>query len=135
MTDYPKEKRSWVMSQIKSRDTTPELLLRRKLWAEGLRYRKEVKELPGKPDIMFNKAKLVVFVDGRFWHGKKLSEARLSRMSPYWQKKISGNVARDEENNRLLKEMGYAVLRFTDADVLYSVDAVVRQIKSQLQSR
>ena len=130
--DYDKEKRSWVMSRIKGSDTKPELILRKKLWSEGLRYRKNVSTLPGKPDIVFSSSKVVVFIDGRFWHGKKLSQERLSRMTHYWQEKIRGNVLRDEKNNEALRKLGFTVLRFSDLDINTQLDEVVAKIKLSL---
>jgi len=106
------------MSRVKGRDTVPEVKLRRELWRRGLRYRVEVKALPGKPDIVFPGAKVAVFVDGAFWHGKKLSLDRLGRMSEYWHHNICRNMERDAQNNERLETMGYLVLRFLDHDVL-----------------
>lgn len=126
--------RSWTMSRIKSKDTVPEMALRRRLWKEGLRYRKDVDILPGRPDILFPRRKLVVFVDGRFWHGKKLSPERLEKMPSYWKTKIRRNVARDKKNNRLLRKMGYEVLRFTDVDIARNLETIISQIKASLAS-
>lgn len=64
-----KAKRSYIMSRIRSRDTKPELLLRKALWAKNIRFRTHAKDLPGKPDIVIRKYKLAIFVDGEFWHG------------------------------------------------------------------
>jgi DNA mismatch endonuclease, patch repair protein len=125
---YTKEKRSWVMSRIKSQDTSPEITLRKNLWAKGLRYRKNLKTLPGHPDIVFPKSKTIVFVDGAFWHGKKLSREQLKKMSPYWQEKIKNNVLRDIKNNKLLESMGYSVVRITDFQISRDLDGVVNKI-------
>jgi len=77
-------KRSWIMSRIKSGDNPAELALRKALWKSGLRYRVHSKRVLGSPDVLFINAKVAVFVDGAFWHGRKLSEDRLSKMSLYW---------------------------------------------------
>jgi|WetSurMetagenome_2_1015567.scaffolds.fasta_scaffold150753_1 DNA mismatch endonuclease, patch repair protein len=132
---YPKEKRSWVMSRIKSENTSPELTLRKQLWSQGLRYRKNLKTLPGRPDIVFQKVKLVVFVDGAFWHGKKLSKARLKKMSPYWQEKIRKNVARDKKTTLLLKNMGFTVIRVTDKQLTKHLTSTVNQIIVALEPK
>jgi DNA mismatch endonuclease (patch repair protein) len=131
---YPKdnvtpEKRSWIMSRIKSKDTNPELKLRRELWRRGLRYRKDYRGLPGKPDIVFAKSKVVVFVDGAFWHGKKLPQARLNLMTPYWKDKIQRNMNRDTENNSKLQEMGYIVLRFLDFEIIKKTTEIANRIE------
>ena len=122
------EKRSYIMSRVKSRDTQPEIRLRKELWKTGIRYRVSVRKLPGTPDVVFNKAKVVVFVDGAFWHGKKLSPSRLAEMSIYWRNKIKRNVTRDQEINSTLQAMGYLVLRFDDREVLNMPDKIARDI-------
>lgn len=117
-------------------DTKPELLLRRALWRTGLRYHKNRADLPGSPDIVFPGARVIVFVDGDFWHGKDLQsrKARLSKghNSEYWIKKIEGNVARDHERNRELRAAGWVVLRVWESDILVDVDRVVRRVRSAL---
>jgi len=98
------------MSAVKSKNTKPELLLRKALWAKGLRYRLHVKGLPGKPDIVFSKAKIAVFCDGDFWHGHNwvirgiasLND-ELKRYTPYWRNKIRKNIKRDIKNTKLLE--------------------------------
>lgn len=125
---FSKEKRSWIMSRIKGRNTAPEVKLRHALWHKGLRYRVNVTKLPGKPDIVFTKAKVAVFVDGDFWHGKKLSAVRLEQMSEYWRNKISRNVARDANSNALLTQMGYSVLRFLESEVKGDIDGIIDRI-------
>lgn len=124
------EKRSYIMSRVKGRDTQPEIKLRKELWKTGLRYRVSVGELPGKPDIVFHKAKIVVFVDGAFWHGKKLSAERLEEMSAYWREKIKRNVSRDQKVNATLESMGYTVLRFDERDVLKDSVKIAQDIVS-----
>jgi DNA mismatch endonuclease, patch repair protein len=116
----------------RKRDTPAELTLRRTLWRHGLRYRVDVKALPGRPDIVFASARVVVFCDGDFWHGRKL-RSRLARLSAghnaaYWVEKIRGNVRRDRRNNRALKQGGWQVLRFWETDVLRDVEAIAAQV-------
>ena len=90
-----KEITSKIMASIKSKDTRPELALRKKLWSLGFRYRKNYKILPGKPDIAFTKIKLAVFCDGDFWHGNNWKvrnlgclENELSLYNGYWREKL-----------------------------------------------
>jgi DNA mismatch endonuclease, patch repair protein len=130
---FSKEKRSWIMSRVKGRDTTPEMKLRQAIWRTGLRYRVNVDKLPGKPDIVFFKAKVAIFVDGDFWHGKKLSAPRLSQMSDYWRNKINRNVNRDAKNNELLTQMGYSVLRFLESEISGNLNEIVTQITQTLK--
>lgn len=132
---FTPEKRSWIMSRVKSGDTMPEITLRRLLWKRGLRYRVSTKNLPGKPDILFSRAKVAVFVDGEFWHGYKLPPERLDQMSEYWRQKIRGNLERDRVNNERLKEMGYQVLRFFEKDIIRNSETLVDQIENVLKSR
>ena len=96
---------------------------------KGLRYRVNYKGVVGKPDIFFKKARLVVFIDGTFWHGKKLSEDKLSRMSTYWQDKIRKNRVRDESINCQLKQQGYTVMRFDDQTVLREAPTLATEIE------
>ncbi len=102
-------------------DTAHELLLRRALWRLGLRYRKHAAHLPGKPDLAFASARLAVFCDGDFWHGRdwRRLRARLAkRHNPeYWLAKIGRNRARDRENNAALERQGWAVLRLWESDI------------------
>ncbi len=127
--------RSRIMARIKSRDTKPELTLRRALWKRGLRYRLHVPELPGRPDVVFPRAKVAIFVDGSFWHGKKLSAERLAQMSTYWQEKIRRTVERDREFTKKLQEMGWRVLRYDDREIEKQAERIAAEIESSVGSR
>ncbi len=111
--------RSENMRRIKSKDTTIEILLRKELWKRGLRYRKNVKDIYGKPDIVFKGKKLAVFADSEFWHGKQLLEGKYipKTNTAFWVKKITRNIERDKEVNEKLKEDGWTVLRFWETDI------------------
>lgn len=107
-----KEKRSEIMSHVTGKETKPEIIVRKYLFARGLRYRKNVKRLPGTPDIVFPKYKTAVFVNGCFWHGHKgckYSHLPSSNFE-YWEKKIADNIERDERKKRELEGLGYRVL-------------------------
>src|SRR5947207_8625156 len=91
------EQRSRTMSRIRKTDTKPELTIRRLAFARGLRYRKYSARLPGKPDLVFASARVVVFVDGDFWHGWRFEEWESKLSSPYWKEKIRRNRERDQE--------------------------------------
>ena len=106
----------------KKRDSRCEVVLRKELWKQGLRYRVDVKSLPGRPDIVFARARVVVFCDGDFWHGRML-EARLAKLAAghnpgYWVEKIKTNVARDRANDSRLVESGWTVVRLWETDIL-----------------
>ena len=113
MTDIvSKEKRSYMMSRIRSKDTKPELIVRKYLFHQGFRYRVNVKNLPGCPDIVFKKYKVVIFVNGCFWHGH--SNCKIAHIpksnTKKWKDKIQKNIDRDLLNRNLLRKMGWDVL-------------------------
>lgn len=99
------------MANIKSRNTKPEIVLRRALFARGLRYRLHVKRLPGTPDLVFSKYRAVVFVHGCFWHGHgcRLFVVPATNRE-FWVQKIDGNRSRDEQAIRALRRMGWRVM-------------------------
>ena len=102
------------MSRIRNKDTGIELALRKELWSRGMRYRKNVKTIEGKPDIAFIGRKVAVFCDSEFWHGYNWDERKndLKKNREFWIGKIERNMQRDAEVNRILKEQGWIVLRF-----------------------
>jgi DNA mismatch endonuclease (patch repair protein) len=103
--------RSWLMSQVKGRNTTPELAVRRMLYAEGYRYRLHRSDLPGKPDIVFGPKRKIVFVNGCFWHGHGCSKGRLPKTNQsFWTAKILANRARDRRNSERLRLSGWKIL-------------------------
>jgi DNA mismatch endonuclease (patch repair protein) len=106
------EKRSKMMSGIKGKNTKPEMVVRRALFAEGFRYRLHRKDLPGGPDIVLTSRRVVVFVHGCFWHrhtGCRLAKLPASNVD-FWKKKLDGNVARDHRVVRTLVASGWRVL-------------------------
>lgn len=110
MDIWDKEKRSAVMAKVRSRDTKPEWIVRRYLFSRGYRYRKNVKKLPGTPDIVLRKYGIVIFIHGCFWHGHDVDSHIPYSNSEYWQKKIERNKQRDERNKSELKRMGWRVM-------------------------
>jgi DNA mismatch endonuclease (patch repair protein) len=113
MTDvHNKETRSYNMSQIKGKDTKPEMLIREFLFSNGFRYRLHVKDLPGKPDIVLPKYKTVIFVNGCFWHGHEnchyftLPKTR----AEWWKEKIEKTRLNDTIKQRMLEDMNFKVL-------------------------
>lgn len=107
-----KEQRHKNMSAIKGKDTSIEVRVRKYLWAHGFRYRKNVKELPGKPDIVIPKYKTVIFINGCFWHHHfNCRHATIPKSNnDYWVKKINRNVDNDIKNYNLLQQMDYNVI-------------------------
>jgi len=111
MDRLTQQRRSWLMSRVKGRDTTPELTVRRLLHSLGYRYRLHVKSLPGKPDIVFGPRKKAVFIHGCFWHGHKCGKGRLPKSNvDFWTNKIATNRSRDRRHVRTLKTAGWGVL-------------------------
>ena len=108
--------RSYCMSQVRHKDTKLELQVRSELHRRGLRFRKHVKGLPGKPDIVFGPAKVVVFLDGDFWHGYDFDKWQ-HKLPRQWKEKISTNIHRDQDNHRLLTKMGWEVIRIWQHEV------------------
>ncbi len=104
------EERSRIMRQVRSRDTKPELRVRRALHAAGLRFRLHDKRLPGSPDLTLRKHKTVVFVHGCLWHWHGCPRSRMpSSNADYWRKKIARNVERDGERSAALERLGWRV--------------------------
>ncbi|MCA9469498.1 MAG: very short patch repair endonuclease [Nitrospinota bacterium] len=114
MTDtVTKERRSEIMSFVPQKDTRPEKKVRSFLFRKGLRYRLHVKELPGRPDVVFPGLNAAVFINGCFWHGHKDGECKLARIPKsnvtFWETKIKGNRERDIRNWKELKSRGWRV--------------------------
>lgn len=113
------EQRHRCMAAIKGKDTKPELIVRKYLFSRGLRFRVQVRKLPGNPDIVLPKYKTVVFVDGCFWHGHE--GCRFFRLPKsnveFWKAKIERNVARDIRTEAELKMLGWRVLRVWECDI------------------
>jgi len=117
MTDVlTKEQRSYCMSRIRGRDTKPEVLLRKALWGLGFRYRLK-NTLPGKPDIVFPSRRVVIFVDGCFWHKCPQHFQVPSNNRDFWKEKINSNVQRDQKINEALKQLGWKVIRLWEHEV------------------
>lgn len=123
------------MKKIRSVNTKPEKILKKKLWNLGYRYRINCVCLSGKPDIVLRKYKLVIFIDGEFWHGydwdkKKL---RIKSNTEYWIPKIEGNMRRDELNNIQLMAIGYTVLRFWEKEITNDLISCVQEIQTTIK--
>ena len=116
---HSKEIRSYNMSKIRSKDTKPELLVRKFLHSQGFRYRLHVKQLPGKPDIVLPKYKTVIFIHGCFWHGH--SDCRYyiipKTRSEWWLEKINKNKSRDLASTKLLKDLGWNIFEIWECEL------------------
>lgn len=131
-----KEQRHKSMKNIKSQDTSIEVALRKALWKKGYRYRKNLKTLPGSPDIVLTKYKIAIFCDSEFFHGKdwEVLKPRLERgnNSEFWISKISRNRERDDEVNKKLLFLGWTVIRFWGVDIKKKTDECIKVIEETI---
>ena len=130
-------KRRFVMSRIKSKNTSIEVTLRKALWRAGIRYRKNYQKLPGSPDIAITKYQIAIFCDGEFWHGKDWSKKKFSIKSnrDYWVNKIERNRSRDRKNEWELNCMGWIVLRFWGMEIKKDLAGCLKEVKCAILSR
>ena len=121
--------RSKIMAAVKQRDTAPEMLLRRALHALGYRYRTNVRELPGSPDLVFPARNKAIYVHGCFWHGHACRRGRRpGSRRDYWIPKIAGNRRRDRRNTAALKSLGWSVLVVWECDLRENRSAELRRV-------
>jgi DNA mismatch endonuclease (patch repair protein) len=121
--------RSENMRRIKSKDTKIERLLAKAMWAEGLRYRKNCKDVFGKPDFCFKGKKIAIFCDSEFWHGKNFLEGEgFKTNTDFWETKIKRNIERDKEVNQRLRDEGWKVVRFWGKEIEKNIDKCLSKI-------
>ena len=122
--------RSEIMLRVKSKNTKPELILRKTLYSRGIRYRINAKDIIGKPDIYIKKYKLAIFIDSDFWHGRYYKEGkRIPKTNQdYWIPKLERNIKRDKFVSESLREQGWIVLRFWESDIYKNLELVVQNI-------
>jgi DNA mismatch endonuclease, patch repair protein len=129
----PKQ-RSHMMSRVRSKDTRPELTIRKLVHARGLRFRKHCKDLHGCPDLVFARAGVAVFVDGDYWHGWRFPAWR-AKVASYWKQKIEGNRRRDRRNFDRLRRAGWVVIRVWEHQVERDPTCCVDRIEAAVRSR
>lgn len=128
------EKRSWNMARIKGKDTKIEVLVRKYLFAQGFRFRKNDKRYPGKPDIVLPKYKTVIFVNGCFWHMHNCKEGHLPKSnSEFWRTKLEKNVSNDALHKQQLQEMGWTVIVLWECELEKDFLAVMQNVISCLK--
>lgn len=128
------EKRSTVMSRIRGKNTGPERILGDGLTRRGLKWESHAKDLPGRPDFVFREAKLVVFVDGDFWHGWRFPIWQ-DKLSLAWEDKIEANRARDRRNNQQLRRLGWKVVRIWEHQLSRGPDKCLEHVVDILNHR
>lgn len=123
--------RSDLMRKIKSTKTKPEIALRRALRKEQIKFRCYNKKLPGKPDFELLKKKIVIFIDGEFWHGYnwKVKKKRIKAHREYWIPKIERTIKRDNKNNLQLRKLGWSVLRFWEQEIKKDLQKCIKRIE------
>lgn len=135
-----KESRSYNMSRIAGKDTKPEELVRKYLFSRGFRYRKNVRKLPGSPDLVLPKYRTVVFVNGCFWHGHEGCKYFVWPKSnvEFWRKKIEANISRDQRKEAQLRDMGWKVLIVWECELRppkrqATLEGLENKLKQQLE--
>ena len=137
MDNHTPEQRTANMKAIRYKDTKIEIILRKELWARGIHYRKNCKDLPGKPDLAFKGKKVAVFCDSEFWHGFHFqeNEDKIKTNRDYWIPKIRRNIERDKEVNEHLSKEGYAILRFWGKEIEEDPEGCAEKVLEVLRKR
>lgn len=136
MTDiFSKNKRSQIMSKISSKNTKPEIILRKALFEKGFRYRINYKKLPGSPDIVLPKYKTVIFVHGCFWHAHSdCKDGHLPKTNvEFWRNKINSNVERDKKVTKQLMNLGWNILVVWECEIKKkNMDSLIEKVENIL---
>ena len=137
MDKHTPEQRRKNMQAVKNKDSQIELLLRKELWSRGLRYRKNVNRIYGKPDIVFIGKKVAVFCDSEFWHGYNWEERKKDFKShqEFWIPKIERNMERDAEVTAHLESEGWTVIRFWGNEIKKNTAQCADIIEKAVQSK
>lgn len=132
-----REQISYNMSRVRSSGSKIEQVMGSALWAAGIRYRKQYRKVPGRPDFALVSARIAVFCDSSFWHGRgwPTTANALKKNKKFWVAKIEYNIARDREVDRLLANLGWAVVRFWDDEILEHTASCVKRVKTLLHKR
>lgn len=128
MDIFSKKKRSEIMSRVRNKDSKMEISLRKALWAEGFRYRKNDTNYFGKPDIVLPKYKTVIFIDSCFWHGCPEHYSAPATRKEFWEKKVARNKERDQEVNIHYKKEGWNVIRVWEHELNKGLAKVIDRI-------
>jgi len=126
---FSKEKRSEVMSKIRSENTKIELLVFKELRKRGIYFQKHYKKVYGSPDIALPRKKKAVFIDGDFWHGYKTNVLCKNLSGVFWKNKITKNIERDRKINKQLNEIGWKILRIWEHEIKKELDITIYKIQ------
>lgn len=135
MDIWTKDKRSSVMSKIRSKNTKPEIILRKALFSKGFRYRIHDKNLPGKPDIVLPKYRTVIFVHGCFWHyHSDCKEGKVPKTNTkFWAEKLSKNIERDLKHNLALTALGWKIITVWECEIEKRLTAVLDKLMEEIK--
>ena len=135
MDIWTKDKRSSVMSKIRSKNTKPEIILRKALFSKGFRYRIHDKNLPGKPDIVLPKYRTLIFVHGCFWHyHSDCKEGKVPKTNAkFWAEKLSKNIERDLKHNLALTALGWKIITFWECEIEKRLTAVLDKLMEEIK--
>ena len=131
------EQRHKIMSQVHSKNTTPERAVRRELWRRGYRYRLNDRKLPGSPDLVLPKYRAVIFINGCFWHGHRgCTKYTVPKTNEqFWREKVARNIARDELNAQRLDTLAWTVITVWECELSKkNLDATIARIEADLQA-
>lgn len=118
------------MARVRSKDTRPELLVRRRLHEAGFRFRLHVADLPGRPDVVLPRYRTAIFVHGCFWHGHDCKAARRPTSNvPFWNEKIDSNMARDIRRQAQLRELGWAIAVLWTCSLEQNLDSLLIRLR------
>ncbi|WP_199118812.1 very short patch repair endonuclease [Pedobacter sp. ASV28] len=131
---YTTKQRSKTMAKIKGKNSVPELLLRKALWAKNIRFRIHRNDLLGRPDLVIEKYKLAIFIDGDFWHGYQWNDRKPKTNQKFWLPKIERNMQRDRFVKQSLEGMGYTVMRFWEHEVKHHLMVCVNQVMLYIEA-
>ncbi len=134
MDRHTKEQRHKNMQAVKNKKTKLENLVCENLWSKNVRFRRNVKDLPGKPDIAIKKYRVVIFIDSCFWHKCPIHYKAPATNTEFWENKITGNMRRDEDVNAIYKDMGWNILRIWEHEIKTNFDASIEKIINFIQS-
>ena len=132
---FTKEKRSEVMSLIRSKGTKVEKRFRKALCENNFKGYRINPKFYANPDFIFGKYKVAIFCDGNFWHGKNYKKLKPKLKKKFWREKIERNVKRDKKYNKKLAKSGWVVLRFWESDINKHMDKCMKQVKATLKKR
>jgi len=128
------EQRTYNMSKIRGKNTGPEIKLRKLLWSEGIRGYRIHYKLPGKPDIVFTKKKIAIFIDGCFWHKCPVCFQEPETRKEFWMKKIQSNVERDKKVNKQLRNDGWAVIHIWEHEIRENPFLAIEMIREKISN-